>query len=145
MNNAKCVEDLLNALMTFYSVVSIEHYMILLLIIKSRSAEGVYDQLINVVRDHLDKESRILNNLLRLRNCLGEDVITLINDFTKNVQDGIKMVNDPEFVSTYINDFATAVRTLTNYILSHEERLSKIINLLQEYARKYVNDFMQYQ
>ena len=145
MNNAKCVEDLLNALMTFYSVVSIEHYMILLLIIKSRSAEGVYDQLINVVRDHLDKESRILNNLLRLRNCLGEDVITLINDFTKNVQDGIKMVNDPEFVSTYINDFATAVRTLTSYILSHEERLSKIIDSLQEYARKYVNDFMQYQ
>ena len=145
MNNAKCVEDLLNALMTFYSVVSIEHYMILLLIIKSRSAEGVYDQLINVVRDHLDKESRILNNLLRLRNCLGEDVITLINDFTKNVQDGIKMVNDPEFVSTYINDFAMAVRTLTDYILSHEERLSKIIDSLQEYARKYVNDFMQYQ
>ena len=145
MNNAKCVEDLLNALMTFYSVVSIEHYMILLLIIKSRSAEDVYDQLINVVRDHLDKESRILNNLLGLRNCLGEDVITLINDFTKNVQDGIKMVNDPEFVSTYINDFAMAVRTLTSYILSHEERLSKIIDSLQEYARKYVNDFMQYQ
>ncbi|GAB6944808.1 hypothetical protein [Vulcanisaeta sp. JCM 14467] len=144
MNNAKCIEDLLNALMTFYSVVSIEHYMILLLIIKSRSTEGVYDQILNVVRDHLDKESRMLNNLLRLRNCLSEDTTTIINDFAKNVQDGIAMINDPEFISVYINDFMSAVRTLARYILSHEELLSKIINSLQEYVRKYMNDFTQY-
>ena len=144
MSNAACIEDLMNALMTFYSVVSIEHYMILLLIIKSRSTEDIYDQLLNVVRDHLNKESRMLNNLLRLRNCLSEDAITLINDFAKNVQNGIDMMNDPEFISTYINDFTTAVRALTKYILFHNEILSKIINLLQEYVRKYMNNFMQY-
>ena len=140
MSNTECIEDVLNALMTFYSVVSIEHYMILLLIIRSRSTEGVYDQLLNAVRDHLDKENRMLNNLLRLRNCLN-DAKTLINDFAKNVQDGIAMVNDPEFISVYINDFTIAVRTLTKYILSHEEILSKIINSLQEYVRKYMSNF----
>ena len=140
MSNTECIEDVLNALMTFYSVVSIEHYMILLLIIRSRSTEGVYDQLLNAVRDHLDKENRMLNNLLRLRNCLN-DAKTLINDFAKNVQDGIAMVNDPEFISVYINDFTIAMRTLTKYILSHEEILSKIINSLQEYVRKYMSNF----
>ena len=140
MNNTECIEELLNALMTIYSILSIEHYMILLLIIKSRSTDEVYDQLLNTVRDHLDKEGRILNNIQKLRNCLNEDTTTLINDFTKNVQEGTALVNDPEFISTYINNPSEAVKSLTKYVLTHEELLSKIINTIQQHIRNHINN-----
>ena len=140
MNNTECIEELLNALMTIYSILSIEHYMILLLIIKSRSTDEVYDQLLNTVRDHLDKEGRILNNIQKLRNCLNEDATTLINDFTKNVQEGTTLVNDPEFISTYINNPREAVKSLTKYVLTHEELLSKIINTIRQHIRNHINN-----
>ncbi len=128
----------MNAVMTFYSVAVIEHYMIFLLISKSRSTEGVYDQLLNAVRDHLDKEDRILNNTLRLKECVNGNVASLLNELIKNIQDGITLVNDPEFISNYINDFTIAVKALTKYMLHHEELMSRIINELQENIRRYM-------
>ncbi|GAB6946413.1 hypothetical protein JCM16161A_05430 [Vulcanisaeta sp. JCM 16161] len=141
MNELKCVENLLNALMTFYSVAVIEHYMILLLLTRSKNTESVRDQLLNVVRDHLDKENRILSNTSELMECIDEHTMSLINRFAKDVQDGVALVNDPEFISNYINDFTIAVKDLTRYILNHTELLSSIINLLWENVRKYMGDF----
>ncbi len=141
MNDQGCIEDLLNALMTFYSVAVIEHYMIILLLIRSRNTEEVRDQLLNALRDHLDKENRILNNMSGLMKCLDEHSISLINEFIKNVRDGIALINDPEFMSNYINDFMITIKAITKYILNHDEILSNIINLLQDIIRKYVSNF----
>ncbi|ADN51130.1 hypothetical protein [Vulcanisaeta distributa] len=142
MSNVECIDDLLNALMTFYSVAVIEHYMIFLLLIKSRNNEAIHDQLLNTVRDHLDKENRMLNNMLRLlMECFNENTTSLVNEFVRNVQDGITLINDPEFISNYINDFATAVKTLVKYVLNHEELLSRVVNLLRENVRKYISSF----
>lgn len=140
MRNMECIEDLLNAVMTFYSVAVIEHYMIFLLIIRARSVNDVHDQLLNAVRDHLDKEDRMLDNMLRLKDCVDGNTSLLLNGFIKNVKDGIALVNDPEFISNYINDPETAIKTLIKYMLYHEELLSSIINALRENIRKFMNN-----
>ncbi len=142
MSNVKCIDDLLNTLMTFYSVAVVEHYMIFLLLIKSKNNEAMYDQLLNAVRDHLDKENRMLNNMLGLMECLDESKMSLINELIKNVQNGITLVNDPEFISSYINDFVTAVKALARYILNHEELFSRVINSLRENVRKYMDNLI---
>ncbi len=86
MRNMECIEDLLNAVMTFYSVAVIEHYMIFLLIIRARSVNDVHDQLLNAVRDHLDKEDRMLDNMLRLKDCVDGNTSLLLNGFIKKCE-----------------------------------------------------------
>ena len=137
-----CIEELLNLLMTAYSIIMIEHYMILLLILKARSDEGVKDQLLNSIREHLDKERRILK-VSRLGECLSGDIEALINDFVKNVDYGLSIVDDPEFLSNYINNFRETLTTVAKYVLNHEELASGLISKLQNIVRNEVASFLR--
>ncbi|MCG2869117.1 MAG: hypothetical protein L7H10_00050 [Vulcanisaeta sp.] len=137
-----CIEELLNLLMTAYSIIMIEHYMILLLILKARSDEGVKDQLLNSIREHLDKERRILK-VSRLGECLSSDIEALINDFVKNVDYGLSIVDDPEFLSNYINNFRETLTTVAKYVLNHEELASGLISKLQNIVLNEVASFLR--
>ncbi|MGC9152423.1 MAG: hypothetical protein ACP5GY_01650 [Vulcanisaeta sp.] len=132
MNNSNCLEELMNSLMTIYSISIIEHYMILLMIIKAGKGADIQDQLINALREHLDKESRLIKSMEKLNLCLDTHAIKLINDYLRNISEGLSLINDAEFISNYINNFTDSLKTLLKYLVIHNELLIKIINLIQE-------------
>jgi hypothetical protein len=112
----------------------IEHYMILLLIIKARNNVNLQDQLLNLVRDHLDKEKRLIETA-RLNDCVSNDLANTIGEFISNINNGLLMVSDPEFVSSYISNFTDALRIIAKYMVNHEELASKVMTELQRVVR----------
>ncbi|MFB6470180.1 MAG: hypothetical protein TU36_002935 [Vulcanisaeta sp. AZ3] len=132
MNSNHCIRELMNLMMSTYSIIVVEHYMILMMLEEASKGANLQDQLINVLRDHLDKEIRVMKNIDELRQCLDNDTIILIEDFLSNVTEGSSLTNDPEFLSNYIHDFTGTLKPLIRYMLTHEELFWKFINRLRE-------------
>ncbi len=140
MNN-NCIENIINLLASAYSIIMIEHYMILLLIIKARNNVNLQDQLLNLVRDHLDKEKRLIETA-GLNDCVSNDLANTIGEFISNIDNGLLMVSDPEFVSSYISNFTDALRIIAKYMVNHEELASKVMTELQRVVRDAVKILM---
>ncbi|WP_229709725.1 hypothetical protein [Vulcanisaeta souniana] len=134
-----CLENAMNLLMTFYSVMVVEHYMIFLLISKAGSDE-IQDQLLNTLRDHLHKEDSMLRNMEGTMICLGNDTTMAFKDFLKNVHDGISLTDDPEFISNYINNFDNTIKDIVRYMLIHDEIMSRIIAALRIKIHAYLKN-----
>ena len=129
----------MNLMMTFYSVMLIEHYMIFLLISKAGNDE-IQDQLLNTLREHLHKEDTMLRNMEDTMTCLGNDTATAFKDFLSNVHDGISLIDDPEFISNYINNFTNTIRDIARYMLVHDEIMSRITTALRMKIHTYLRN-----
>jgi len=57
------------------------------------------------------------------------------SEFISNINNGLLMVSDPEFVSSYISNFTDALRIIAKYMVNHEELASKVMTELQRVVR----------